>query len=69
MRGIVSTVDFQMGGIHTHLAGFLLDKRKRLPAISSAAVGGVKIQFVDERVVALEFKAEPAVSMMYPAVF
>lgn len=58
-RGIVSPIDFEMDGIYTHLACFLLDEGDGLPAIATAPVGGIDVQLVDESVMAVKFKAEP----------
>lgn len=55
---LISAINLQMDGIHTHLAGFVFEKCHRLPPISPASVGGVNIQFVDERIVAVELETE-----------
>lgn len=57
-RRIVAMVYFQMNGVHTHFARFLLDKSNGLPAKTAAAIGGDNVQFINEGVVAVEFKAE-----------
>lgn len=55
---IVSVVQFQVYSIHAHFKRPFLEKFHRLPAKSSAPVGSVNIQFVDECIVAMKFKTE-----------
>ena len=56
--GIVSPANFEMDGVHAHLAGLPFDKGNCLTAISASPEGGLDVQLVDECVVAVELKAE-----------
>jgi len=57
-RGIISPIDFEMDGIYTHIARFLLDEGDGLPAKATAPESGVDVQLVDESVMAVKLKAK-----------
>ena len=55
---IVSTVHFEVDGVHAHLAGILLEEDNGLKSVSATAESGFDVQLVDEGVVAMELEAE-----------
>jgi hypothetical protein len=57
-RRIVSPVHFEMDGIHAYLACLFFDERNGLAAITAAAMGRIDVQFVNERIMAVELEAE-----------
>ncbi len=57
-RGFISAIDFQMDGIHAHLACLLFEEGDGMPAKAAASVSGVDVQFVNKSVMAMELKAE-----------
>ena len=56
---IISIVDFQVDGVNAHLASLLFEIFYGSFAVTATAVSSIDVEFVDERIMAMEFKAEP----------
>jgi hypothetical protein len=57
-RRIIPLIDFQMDGIYTQLARFILQELNGLTAKPTPPVPRVDVKFVDEGIVAVEFEAK-----------